>query len=87
MVIANILNYKPILGRFYVDLVCCFVTENFNSRRYAFFRKDSLEGIDVGYLEDGNGDGDGHGFSGHKEELYLLSALMKKRFRFRNHHH
>jgi hypothetical protein len=86
MFIAHILNYKPILGQFYVDLDCCFVAENFNSRQYAFFRKDSLVGIDLGYLDDGNGDGDGRGFSGHKEELYLLSAL-KKRFRFRNQHH
>jgi hypothetical protein len=53
----------------------------------AFFRKDSLEGIDLEYLENDNGDGDGRGFSGHKEELYLLSTLMKKRFRFRNQHH
>jgi hypothetical protein len=83
MVIAYILNYKPILGRFYIDLDCCFVAENFNSRQYAFFRKNSPEGIDLGYLDDGNG----RGFSGHKEELYLLSALMKKRFRFRNQHH
>jgi hypothetical protein len=87
MVIAHILNYKPILGRFYVELDCCFVAENFNSRQYAFFGKDSPEGIDLGYLDDGNGDGDGRGFSGHKEELHLLSALMKKRFRFRNRHH
>jgi hypothetical protein len=66
-------------------LDCCFAVKNFNSGQYTFFWTDSLEGLDFRYLEDGGGDGNGRGFSGHGEGLYLLSALLEKRCGFQNH--
>ncbi|TVU34989.1 hypothetical protein EJB05_16849 [Eragrostis curvula] len=49
--------------------------ENFDAGQYAFFGKDSLEGLDLGCLEDGGGDGNGGGFSGAEEGLYRLSSV------------
>ncbi|GJM93015.1 hypothetical protein PR202_ga09530 [Eleusine coracana subsp. coracana] len=50
-------------------------TENFDAGQYAFFGKESLEGLDLGCLEDGSGDGNGGGFSGQEEGLYRLSSV------------
>lgn len=49
--------------------------ENFDAGQYAFFGKESLEGLDLGCLEDGGGDGNGGGFSGQEEGLYRLSSV------------
>ncbi|XP_062222572.1 protein PAT1 homolog 1-like [Phragmites australis] len=49
--------------------------ENFDAGQYAFFGKESLEGLDIGCLEDGGGDGNGGGFSGPEEGLYRLPSV------------
>ncbi|KAK3162058.1 hypothetical protein QOZ80_1BG0084800 [Eleusine coracana subsp. coracana] len=50
-------------------------SENFDAGQYAFFGKESLEGRDLGCLEDGSGDGNSGGFSGQEEGLYRLSSV------------
>ncbi|KAL6616125.1 hypothetical protein ACP70R_038395 [Stipagrostis hirtigluma subsp. patula] len=52
--------------------------ENFDAGQYAFFGKESLEGLELGCLEEGGGgggDGNGGGFSGPEEGLYRLSSV------------
>ncbi|KAL6845218.1 hypothetical protein ACP4OV_024713 [Aristida adscensionis] len=49
--------------------------ENFDAGQYAFFGKESLEGLELGCLEDGGGDGNGLGFNGPEEGLHRLSSV------------
>jgi DNA topoisomerase 2-associated protein PAT1 len=56
-------------------LASWFAAENFDAGQYAFFGKDSPEGLDLGCLEDGSGDGNGGGYNGPEEGLHRLSSV------------